>query len=86
MKSFMVKKYASLVEYVPGEQPRDMEYVKLNTNESPFPPSPKVIEAISADEVGKLKLYSDPEGKDTRDAIAAHFGAIDSVGGVYDLA
>lgn len=74
MKSFMVKKYASLVEYVPGEQPRDMEYVKLNTNESPFPPSPKVIEAISADEVGKLKLYSDPEGKDTRDAIAAHFG------------
>lgn len=74
MKSYMVKKYASLVEYVPGEQPRDMEYVKLNTNESPFPPSPKVIEAISACEVGKLKLYSDPEGKDTRDAIAAHFG------------
>ena len=74
MKSYMVKKYASLVEYVPGEQPRDMEYVKLNTNESPFPPSPKVIEAISACEVGKLKLYSDPEGKDTRGASAAHFG------------
>lgn len=74
MKSYMVKKYSSLEAYVPGEQPRDMEYVKLNTNESPFPPSPKVIEAISAGEVGKLKLYSDPEGKDTRDAIAAHFG------------
>ena len=74
MKSYMVKKYAALVAYTPGEQPRDMEYVKLNTNESPFPPSPKVIEAINADEVGKLKLYSDPEGKDTRDAMAAHFG------------
>lgn len=74
MKSYMVKKYADLVAYTPGEQPRDMEYVKLNTNESPFPPSPKVIGAISADEVGKLRLYSDPEGKDTRDAIAAHFG------------
>ena len=74
MKSYMVKKYSSLEAYVPGEQPRDMEYVKLNTNESPFPPSPRVTRAISAEEVGKLKLYSDPEGKDTRDAIAAHFG------------
>ena len=74
MKSYMVKKYSSLEAYVPGEQPRDMEYVKLNTNESPFPPSPRVIRAINAEEVGKLKLYSDPEGKDTRDAIAAHFG------------
>ena len=74
MKSFMVSRYASLEAYVPGEQPRDMEYVKLNTNESPFPPSPKVIEAITEAEVEKLKLYSDPEGKDLRDAIAAHFG------------
>lgn len=74
MKSYMVKKYSSLEAYVPGEQPRDMEYVKLNTNESPFPPSPLVTRAISAEEIGKLRLYSDPEGKDTRDAIAAHFG------------
>ena len=74
MKSFMVSRYASLEAYVPGEQPRDMEYVKLNTNESPFPPSPKVIEAITEAEVEKLKLYSDPEGKDLRDVIAAHFG------------
>lgn len=74
MKSFMVSRYASLEAYVPGEQPRDMEYVKLNTNESPFPPSPRVIEAITEAEVEKLKLYSDPEGKDLRDVIAAHFG------------
>ncbi|MBO5024004.1 MAG: histidinol-phosphate transaminase [Clostridia bacterium] len=74
MKSFMVPRYASLDAYTPGEQPRDMEYVKLNTNESPFPPSPEVVKAISGEEVEKLKLYSDPEGKDLRDAIAAHFG------------
>ena len=74
MKSYMVSRYADLDAYTPGEQPRDMEYVKLNTNESPFPPSPEVVKAISGEEVEKLKLYSDPEGKDLRDAIAAHFG------------
>lgn len=74
MKNFMVSRYASLEAYVPGEQPRDMEYVKLNTNESPFPPSPAVIKAINSEELEKLKLYSDPEGKDLRDAIAANFG------------
>lgn len=74
MKSYMVSRYASLEAYTPGEQPQDMEYVKLNTNESPFPPSPKVVEAISSEEIEKLKLYSDPEGKDLRDAIAKHFG------------
>lgn len=74
MKSYMVSRYACLDAYTPGEQPQDMEYVKLNTNESPFPPSPEVKKAISGEEVEKLKLYSDPEGKDLRDAIAKHFG------------
>lgn len=74
MKSYMVSRYSSLDAYTPGEQPQDMEYVKLNTNESPFPPSPKVTEAINKDEVEKLKLYSDPEGKVLRDAIAKQFG------------
>jgi histidinol-phosphate aminotransferase len=74
MKNFMVPRYAALEAYVPGEQPRDMEYVKLNTNESPFPPAPGVTAAINGEELEKLKLYSDPEGKDLRDAIAAHFG------------
>ena len=60
MSRFMDKKYVSLEEYVPGEQPKDMQYIKLNTNESPFPPSPKVLEAINSDEINKLELYPDP--------------------------
>ena len=60
MSRFFSKKYKNLEAYTPGEQPRDMQYVKLNTNESPYPPSPLVAEAVAA-ETGKLALYSDPE-------------------------
>jgi len=60
MSRFFSNKYASLVPYVPGEQPQDMPYVKLNTNESPFPPSEKA-QKIAAEECKRLELYSDPE-------------------------
>ncbi len=60
MSRFFTDRLSSLVPYVPGEQPQDKKYVKLNTNESPFPPSPGVLKAVSA-EVEKLQLYSDPE-------------------------
>lgn len=60
MSRFFSDKYRELVAYVPGEQPRDMKYIKLNTNESPFPPSPQVLEAVKL-EAGRLQLYSDPE-------------------------
>ena len=60
MSRFFTSKYSSLVPYTPGEQPRDMKYIKLNTNESPFPPSDAVIRAVS-EEAGRLQLYSDPE-------------------------
>ena len=59
MSRFFSDKYASLTPYTPGEQPRDMRYIKLNTNESPFPPSPKA-QARAAAEAAKLQLYSDP--------------------------
>ncbi len=55
MSRFLNSKYQCLEVYTPGEQPKDMEYVKLNTNESPYPPSKEVIDAITSAEVEKLK-------------------------------
>ena len=60
MSRFFSEKYSTLVPYTPGEQPQDRKYVKLNTNESPFPPSKAVAEAVEK-EAGRLQLYSDPE-------------------------
>ena len=60
MSRFFSKKYKDLEPYTPGEQPKDMKYIKLNTNESPFPPSKKAVEYASS-EAEKYQLYSDPE-------------------------
>ena len=73
MSRFFTEKYASLTPYTPGEQPRDMQYVKLNTNESPFPPSPAVAAAV-AEQCGKLQLYSDPESTALRGKLAEVYG------------
>lgn len=59
MSRFFSEKYKDLTPYVPGEQPRDRSYIKLNTNESPFPPSPKALEYAAA-AARNLQLYSDP--------------------------
>ena len=59
MSRFFSEKYKELKPYVPGEQPRDRRYIKLNTNESPFPPSPKAVEYAAA-AAQNLQLYSDP--------------------------
>ena len=59
MSRFFSSKLASLTPYTPGEQPRDQRYIKLNTNESPFPPSPKA-QAYAKEAAEKLELYSDP--------------------------
>ena len=63
MSRFMSPRFAGLEAYTPGEQPRDQVYVKLNTNESPYPPSPEVLEAVSATDVEKLNLYPDPQAR-----------------------
>ena len=60
MSRFFSEKYKKLVPYTPGEQPKDTEYIKLNTNESPFPPSEKAIK-YAAEEACRLNLYPDPE-------------------------
>ena len=73
MSIFLSEKYRSLKAYVPGEQPRDRKYLKLNTNESPFPPSPAVAEAVAGC-VGDLNLYPDPEYLSLRSALAEFHG------------
>ena len=73
MSRFFSKKYKNLKAYTPGEQPRDMQYIKLNTNESPYPPSPSVFSAV-AGEVEKLGLYSDPECTALVEAACEVFG------------
>ena len=60
MSRFFSAKYKSLMPYVPGEQPRDRKYLKLNANESPFPPSPRAVEYAS-EASNVLNLYPDPE-------------------------
>ena len=73
MSRFLSERFSALVPYTPGEQPQNRKYVKLNTNESPFPPSPGVLAAVST-EAEKLQLYSDPESKLLRQALADHYG------------
>ena len=73
MSRYFSQRLAGLVPYTPGEQPRDMQYIKLNTNESPFPPSPAVIRAAAA-EAGRLQLYSDPTCRELTDKLAEVMG------------
>lgn len=74
MSRFINECYAGLKEYTPGEQPSDMEYIKLNTNESPFPPSPGVLRAVNADAVSRLNLYPDPTCRILKRKLAALYG------------
>jgi histidinol-phosphate aminotransferase len=64
----------NLSPYIPGEQPRDRQFIKLNTNENPYPPSPKVIEAIQKAAGERLRLYPDPECSEFREVVAARYG------------
>lgn len=73
MTQFFSKKYDKLVPYIPGEQPQDMKYIKLNTNESPFAPSPKLA-SISRESFDLLRLYPDPENTTLVNAYAKYLG------------
>lgn len=74
MSRFMRAEYDSIVPYTPGEQLNDKKYIKLNTNESPFPASPKVLEKINENLINSLNLYSDPKLKKIKTAIADFYG------------
>ena len=70
MNRYWSGRIRNAVPYTPGEQPRDRTFIKLNTNECPYPPSPKAVEAIRAAAGDGLRLYPDPECLDLRAAIA----------------
>jgi histidinol-phosphate aminotransferase len=77
MSRFFSEKYIDLEAYTPGEQPRDQQYIKLNTNENPYPPLPEVAEAV-AEESGKLYLYSDIECTELRKLLAERLGVAEN--------
>jgi histidinol-phosphate aminotransferase len=74
MSRFWNSLVSKLEPYVPGEQPRVQNLIKLNTNEHPYGPSPKVLAAIAAQTNDNLRLYPDPTGLELREAIASRFG------------
>ena len=74
MSRFLSPALSTVTPYTPGEQPQDQQYIKLNTNESPYLPSPRVVAAVSEAEVEKLRLYSDPACAQLLRTAAAHFG------------
>ncbi len=74
MKEFWSSRIRDLTPYTPGEQPQTRRFMKLNTNENPYPPSPKALEAIRANANESLKLYPDPEGTLLREAVAQVYG------------
>jgi histidinol-phosphate aminotransferase len=74
MSPFWSQIARELSPYVPGEQPRVANLVKLNTNESPFGPSPLALEAMRGTAADALRLYPDPEATELREALAAHHG------------
>lgn len=74
MNKFWSELVKDLDPYVPGEQPQDKKYIKLNTNENPYPPSPKVLEGIKNATDDRLRLYPDPEFVELRKTVANFYG------------
>lgn len=73
MSKFWSKVVRTIEPYVPGEQPQDKKYIKLNTNECPYPPSPMVIDAITSEVGERLRLYPDPHCSKFIHSIASYY-------------
>ena len=74
MSRYWSQTVKNIKPYVPGEQPKDRKYIKLNTNENPYPPSPSALDAIRQAASDSLRLYPDPSADELRDTIAERFG------------
>lgn len=74
MSKFWSQVVRELEPYVPGEQPQIDGLIKLNTNESPYPPSPEVIKLMTHDAIDRLRLYPDPNSKKLKNTIANYYG------------
>ena len=72
MHRYWSKQIETLDPYIPGEQPQDQQYIKLNTNESPYPPSPTVAEALKTFPSESLRRYPDPESGQLVTALAEY--------------
>lgn len=80
MSRFYSDTVKNISPYVPGEQPKDRQFIKLNTNENPYPASPSAIEAIQSVTGLEARLYPDPEAAALRRTLADHHGlAMDQV-------
>lgn len=73
MSQFWSKRTQELDPYIPGEQPKNNQYIKLNTNENPYPPSAKVQQAIHTASNDLLRLYPDPNADELKQAIADYY-------------
>lgn len=73
MSQFWSKRVHELDPYTPGEQPQDQQYIKLNTNENPYPPSPHAIKAMREAASDAMRLYPDPNARCLKQAIADYY-------------
>ncbi len=76
MSKYLAERHRKLTPYTPGEQPRERKFIKLNTNESPFPPSKKAVE-MASEAAKRLMLYSDPEAKELTVMMAKTLGVVE---------
>ncbi|CAI8783750.1 protein of unknown function [Methylocaldum szegediense] len=74
MNKFWSPTIRDLTPYTPGEQPNLSNLIKLNTNENPYPPSPKVLAALRGEIGGRLRLYPDPDADRLKEAIGRFYG------------
>ena len=78
MKTFWSSRIRDLTPYTPGEQPKERKFIKLNTNENPYPPSPEVVRAVTGAVDDRLKLYPDPDSSRLVAALARRYGVRES--------